>query len=207
MLRTYIRRAGDRRPQTGHNTQRVYVPRWKDPFWWIQGSVPEKMVMAELVRRGIYFEHTPQSNPIKWPAAVRDAALSDPSKWEADFFFPQYKIWLEVNGFYFHTLPGAPEADALRATLIEAAGWRYIVFWDYDILSRLNDIMDAVPEFYDINRAKQKGYRKNHGLPFYEGGDGVDHLAGLRAQLRARGRGPAGSIGTVYRPPGTRRPK
>lgn len=178
--RTYIRRAGDRRPQTGARRIRFYVPTWKDPFFWIQGSVPEKMVMAELVRRGIYFEHTPQKNNLGGDV--------DPT-WEADFLFPQYKIWLEVNGLYFHTLPGAAEKDALRRVMIEDAGWKFIAFWDFDILTRLQDIMNEVPEFYRVNLSKQRG-RKNHNLPFYEGGDGIDHLAGLRAQLRGRAKVP-----------------
>jgi hypothetical protein len=180
MPRTYIRRAGDRRPQTQGRRIRFYVPRWVDPFFWIQGSVPEKMVMAELVRRGIYFEHTPQKNQL--------GGMVDPT-WEADFLFPQYKIWLEVNGLYFHTLPGAPERDALRRVMIEDAGWKFMAFWDFDILTRLQDIMNEVPEFYRVESEIQRG-RKNHGLPFYEGGDGIDHLKGLRAQLRGRAKPP-----------------
>lgn len=206
MLRSYVRRAGDRRPQTGYRRIRFYVPRWTDPFWWIQGSRPEKMVMAELVRRGIYFEHTPQSNTLNFPPEVRDLANSDPNKWEADFLFPQYRIWLEVDGLYFHTLPGAPEADALRNVAIEAAGWRIIRWYDYDIIARLFQLMDSVPEFYMVKPEKQKGRRKTDGLPFYEGGDGVDHLAGLRAQLRAR-RGPSEQLNVVHRDQTTRAPK
>jgi hypothetical protein len=51
MPNTYIRRPEDRKPKEGPSSQRVFVPRWIDPFPWIQGSSIEKMVMAEFVKR------------------------------------------------------------------------------------------------------------------------------------------------------------
>jgi very-short-patch-repair endonuclease len=182
MPTTYIRH--ERKPD-GERKSKVYVPRWVDPLPWVQGSEPEKMVMAELIRRGIYFQHVPQRNTV--------GGLVDPT-WEADFLFPQYKIWLEVQGSYFHTLPGAVERDALRFAIIEAAGWKPIFWWDFDIRFRLQEIMNAVPEFYRINRDReeraQDRFRNTAGEPYYEGGDGVDHLAGLRKALSNRARPP-----------------
>jgi very-short-patch-repair endonuclease len=192
VARTYVRRSGERVRRVNPDLK-WYRPWFVDPFIWIQGSKPEKMVMAELVRRGIYFEHTPQTNSLPW----RDWQLmTQPNirTWEPDFLIPQYRIWIEVQGSYFHTLPGQVETDALRFAYIEAVGWRPIFWWDYDIEARLQDLFNAVPEFYNINRtfesSVQSSYRKNHGLPFYEGGDGIDHLAGLRTALRNRGRPP-----------------
>ena len=225
MPRTYVRAPGQRKPLPAEGRRiKYYVPQFYDPYFFVQGSLPEKMVMKELVRRGIYFEHTPQTNPIEW-GMLKSVATSDPSKWEADFLFPQFKIWLEVQGAYFHTLPGVPEKEALRFAIIEAAGWRPIYWWDYDIETRLIDLMDAVPEFKNPPSGKggwaprnegkmwpkgsetgkrhipwhskkdrwgQSDYWNSHhnrprtfgrvtkGLPFYEGGEGVDHLAGLR---------------------------
>ncbi len=178
-MRTYIRHKRVRE-EMGTRDIKIYVPRWVDPFFWVQGSEPEKRVMAELVRRGIYFEHTPQSNNL--------GGLVDPT-WEGDFIFPQFHIWMEVNGFYFHTLPGQPEADAFRYAAIEAQGWRVLVWWDYDILDHLATLMDTVPEFYWVDPDKNKG-KTTDGLPFFEGGDGIDHLKGLRAALRNRARPP-----------------
>lgn len=172
----YVRAQGDRRPQETARQIKFYVPSWVDPYFYIQGSVPEKMVMAEFVRREIYFQHTPQSNEL--------GGLVDPT-WEADFWLPQYKIWIEVNGFYFHTLKGVPERDAYRYAVLESAGVRVIVWWDYDILDHLQDLFNAVPEFYRVVPNEQKG-PKTKGLPFLEGGDGVDHLAGLRKALSNR---------------------
>lgn len=188
-MRTYVRRKGERVRREKYESF-VYKPRWVDPYIWIQGSRPEKMVMAELARRGIYFEHTPQTNPLPWA----EWQLAEGTRnWEADFLVPQYKIWIEVQGSYFHTLPGMVEQDSLRMAYIESVGWRPIFWWDYDIESRLQDLMNEVPEFYRISREAEEataGRRRTAGLAFYEGGDGVDHLAGLRTALRNRTRPP-----------------
>jgi G:T-mismatch repair DNA endonuclease (very short patch repair protein) len=175
MARSYVRRQGERKAQHGPRRRRVPVPRWYDPYWWIQGSTIEKMVMTEFVRRGIYFKHTPQVNTL--------GGEVDPS-WEPDFLLEQWQIWIEIQGGYFHTLPGQVEADAFRFAAIEAAGWRPIFWWEDDIRTRLNDLMDAVPEFYAA-QGPITGER-TPGLPFYEGGDGIDHLAGLRKALSNR---------------------
>ena len=200
MPRTYIRRPGER--VKGDQRSRFYVPEWVDPYFFIQGSSIEKMVMTELVRRGIYFEHTPQTNSLPWESWMLTYASSDPRKWEPDFLLPQYKIWIEIQGSYFHTLPGQVEKDALRFAFIEAVGWRPIAWWEEDIRSRIQDLFQAVPEFYNVNRILNDTListrRTTTGLPFYEGGTGVDHLAGLRSALRGRARPPQG-IAKRYR--------
>jgi very-short-patch-repair endonuclease len=197
MPSTYIRRT--RKPQATRRgkpgrTVRVPKPWWVDPYPWIQGSSIEKMVMAEFVRRGIYFEHTPQRNTI--------GGYIDPT-WEADFLLPQYKIWVEIQGEYFHSRPDAIERDAIRFAAIEASGWRPVFWWEYDIRSRLKDLMDAVPEFYRVDSLRNEGYRRTAGLPFFEGGDGIDHLAGLRKALSKR-RKPSGLVSRVRK---RRKPK
>lgn len=188
MPRSFIRH--ERKPLSERRF-RVYKPWWNDPFWWIQGSSIEKMVMAELVRRGIYFEHTPQSNTL---GGFVDAS------WEADFLVPQHKIWIEVQGSYFHSLPGQIENDSLRYAAIEMAGWRPLFWWEFDIRSRLNELMDEVPEFYqaklETERLAARTYGVSAGLPFREGGidpktgKAIDHLAGLRQALANRTRPP-----------------
>lgn len=180
MPNTYVRRI--RKPDDDRTT-RVWVPKWVDPYSFIQGSSIEKMVLAEFVRRGIYFQHTPQSNNL--------GGFVDPT-WEPDFLLPQYRIWIEIQGAYFHTLPGAVERDALRFVMIEAAGWKPIFWWEDDIRTRLMELMNAVPEFYRVNLKlnTNEKWKTTKGLPFFEGGDGVDHLKGLRAALSGRARPP-----------------
>lgn len=173
-----------------HRSFRVYVPWWVDPFWFVQGSSIEKMVMAELVRRGVYFEHTPQSQTL--------GGFVDPT-WEPDFLLPQHKIWMEIQGSYFHSLPGQIEKDSLRFAAIEMAGWQPIFLWEFDIRTRLNDLLDGYGIFYQVDRAAERAaaakYGTTKGLPFYEGGfdasgRAIDHLAGLRKALSHRAKPP-----------------
>lgn len=179
MPRRWNRRPGKRRPLPKGGKRRLSSRGWVDPFPAVQGSKPEKMVLAGLVARGIYFEHTPQTNSV---------GSGVPSDWEPDFWFPQYRIWLEVNGLYFHTLGNAQQMDAVRYATLEAAGVKVVVWWDFDILVRLPDLFAEVPEFNNVDPSKQVGYRLTPGLPFYEGGDGIDHLKGLRTANRNRAR-------------------
>lgn len=197
MPRTYVRRNGKR--VRSDNRIKGYVPRWIDPYFYIQGSSIEKMVLLEFVRRGIYFEHTPQINPLPWLPWMIEPG-KDPRKWEPDFLLPQYKIWIEIQGAYFHTLPGQVETDALRFAYIESVGWKPIAWWEDDIRTRLQDLFNAVPEFYRVDRelnaqliaTRLTESDKALGISFHEGGTGIDHLKGLRAALRGRARPPQG---------------
>jgi hypothetical protein len=187
MPNTYIRVG--RKVQT-ERSQRVPVARWIDPFPWVQGSSIEKMVFAEFVRRGIYFQHSTMSNPVKWLPGTQDVLSgTDPKTMKADFLLPQFKIWIEVQGGYFHTMPGAVEHDALRFAVIEAAGWRPIFWWEDDIRTRLFELMDAVPEFYRPPLNNGRGFQMTPGLPFLVG-EAPDTLKGLRAALSKRARPP-----------------
>lgn len=175
MPRTFLRRQGER-VRRENRRARVLKPHWVDPTWFALGSSIEKMVMGELMRRGIYFEHNRAANTL--------GGYVDPS-WEADILVPQHKIWIEVQGGYFHTLPGQVESDAYRFAAIEAAGWRPLFWWENDIRTRLNELCDAVPEFYMATAGRSVKREDNTGYGFYEGGT-VDHLAGLRKALANR---------------------
>jgi len=180
MPRRFIRRAGERRPQRDQRT-RVRKPVWQDPFPGIQGSKPEKMVMAGLVARGIYFEHTAQTNTI---------GFGIPPGWEADFWLPQFRIWLEVNGVYFHTLGTALADDAARYAQLASVGVNVVVWWDFDVEVRLTELFASVPEFNTVQPAVAGG-RVTPGLTFWEGGVSesgvvIDHLKGLRTANRNR---------------------
>jgi hypothetical protein len=76
--------------------------------------------------------------------------------------------------------------------MIEAAGWKPVFWWEDDIRTRLLDIMNEVPEFYRVDKPLNAtpSFRRTDGLPFYEGGDGIDHLAGLRKALSGRAKPP-----------------
>jgi very-short-patch-repair endonuclease len=183
MPRTFVRHE---RSVSAERKFRVYAPRWVDPYWWIDGSSIEKMVMAELARRGVYFIYRAQTNDL--------GGFVDP-KWEADFLLPQHKIWVEVQGSYFHSLPGAIENDSLRYAAIEMAGWKPLFLWEFDIRTRLPEVLDQVPELYqvrlDVEAAARKAGGRAPGVEFGLGApDLVDQLVGLRKALAGRRKPP-----------------
>ena len=159
---------------------RVYAPWFVDPNWFLAGSSIEKMVMAELDRRGIYFIYRNQTNHL--------GGFVDPT-WEADFLIPQHKIWIEVQGSYFHSLEGQIAKDSLRFAAIEQAGWTPLFWWEFDIRTRLNDLMDAVPAFYQPNLALEREARRAKGTSQdlrFKVGSLSDQLVGLRKSLQQR---------------------
>lgn len=194
MPNAYIRHG--RQVRQGPDHQRVRVAKWIDPLPQFQGSSIEKMVMAEFVRRGIYFQHSTTSNSVPWIAAARAMLGQDPALLKADFLLPQYHIWVEIQGAYFHTLPGAPEHDATRFALVEASGWKPVFWWEDDIRTRLQDLMNEVPEFYRVSAKLNTGWGTTFGMPFYEGA-APDTLKGLRKALAGRAKPPQGIASRV----------
>ena len=172
---------------------KVYVPWWVDEYANIPGSVPEKMVLAELARRGVFFIFRSQKNDL--------GGFVDPD-WEADFLLPHHKIWIEVQGSYFHSLPGQIEQDSLRYAAIEMAGWKPVFLWEFDILNRLIAKLDEIGVFYEVDRTKEEeamlkyGAHKVYESMKYPGGrfsigtELKDQLAGLRKALSNRTKPP-----------------
>lgn len=55
-------------------------------------------------------------------------------RYNVDIFLPDYNVAVEVDGNYFHTLPGVPEKDKRRdKTLFEKYGIVTLRFWESDI--------------------------------------------------------------------------
>lgn len=186
MPRFFIRSERVRRPSSKF---KVYAPWWVDPYLDIPGSSIEKMVLAELARRGVFFIFRAQRNDI--------GGFVDP-KWEADFLLPHHKIWIEVQGSYFHSLPGAIERDSLRYAALEMAGWKPVFLWEFDIRTRLIDLLDEVGVWYMVDRTKEEEALSRYGASevygamryrdakFSVGRDLADQLTGLRKALSKR---------------------
>jgi len=175
-MRTYVR--DGRVVQDARN--KVYTPQWIDPWWFILGSEPEKMVMAALAQRGIYFQYREPKNNL--------GGYVDPT-WEADILVPQHKIWIEVQGAYYHTLPGQLKSDAQRFAAIKMAGWTPLFWWEWDIRTRLNELLDDVPQFYRVKSKKQLAARRKYGTDFglaFGVGSNADQLIGHRAAMANR---------------------
>lgn len=105
--------------------------RWVDPFPNVKGTVPEKMVYAGLVARGIRFNYV---NSFQFNNADVDFFQT----YTPDFLLPDLKIIIEVQGYYWHTQPKTQEADAFKLAVYEMFGYRALAWWDYEIETDLN---------------------------------------------------------------------
>lgn len=117
---------------------RVRKQAWVDPFPLVHGTLPEKMVYAELSRRGIPF------------LFLNDQRFEIPEigfdkYYQADFILPGPRIIIEVNGSYWHSMEKTIQADAFKYSIYQITGWTVLAWWDYDIYARLGDLFSQTP--------------------------------------------------------------
>jgi G:T-mismatch repair DNA endonuclease (very short patch repair protein) len=115
---------------------------WMDYFPWAIGTVPEKMVFAELAGRGVTFFFAPYWGDMPFTEDVYE-------HYRPDFVLPEYRIVIEVYGTYWHTLPGASDRDARKAAMYESAGYHYYQLWDSEIYDNVAEAVDRIPELVD----------------------------------------------------------
>lgn len=121
------------------SNNRIKPDKWIDPFPLDFGTLPEKMVYAELSRRGIPFLYL---NDLRFQIPEIDF-----DQWyQADFVIPSLKIIIEVQGAYWHSKPATIDADAYKFAIYQTTGWKPLAWWDYDILERLQDLFAETPE-------------------------------------------------------------
>jgi len=119
--------------------RRIRNEKWVDPFPLGFGTLPEKMVYAELTRRNIPFYYL---NDVRFQIPEIDF-----DKWyQADFVLPNQKIIIEVQGAYWHSKPATIDEDAYKFAIYQTTGWKPLAWWDYDIESRLQELFFEVPE-------------------------------------------------------------
>lgn len=121
------------------------LKKWVDPFPLGFGTLPEKMVYAELSRRGIPFLYL---NDIRFQIPEIDFDKS----YQADFVIPSLKIIIEVQGAYWHSKPATIESDAYKFAIYQVSGWTPLAWWDYDILERLPELFSAQPALVAASR-------------------------------------------------------
>lgn len=115
---------------------RVRKHAWRDPFPWVHGTLPEKMVYAELSRRGIPFLFL---NDVRFQIPEIEFDKS----YQADFVIPHLKLIIEVQGSYWHSMEKTIESDAVKFAIYEIGGYRVLPWWDYDIYERLQALFAA----------------------------------------------------------------
>lgn len=116
---------------------RGYKP-FNDPFPFIHGTLPEKMVYAELSRRGFRFLFL---NDIRFEIPEIDLI----KEYQADFVIPDLRIIIEVNGAYWHSKQKTIEEDAMKYAIYQTAGYKILAWWDFDILYNLNKLFNDEP--------------------------------------------------------------
>jgi hypothetical protein len=117
-----------------------------DPFPEMHGTLPEKMVYAALSMRRIPFLFLNDVHFV-FPEIDFD------KYYQADFVLPDYKIIIEVQGAYWHSMEKEIESDAFKFAVYEMAGYTILAWWDYDIYSNLaglfaqNPVLAGFPSF------------------------------------------------------------
>lgn len=118
---------------------KLKAPEWVDPFPWIPGTHPEKLLFAALVRRRIYFrfqDDFPKADKRVFPI------LQD-RDFKPDFVVPEWKIIYDPYGDFAHSQPRSfgqfkngvwvPGADVWKQVYYESKGYEFIHPWTSDI--------------------------------------------------------------------------
>lgn len=142
----YIKSATSKKRQATPDSTRLQRQyKWTDPFPEVHGTLPEKMVYAELTRLGIPFYFL---NDVH--AVIPEIEFD---QWyQADFIIPSIKLIIEVQGAFWHSKDKTIESDAYKFAIYETIGYRVLAWWDYDIISRLQDLVFADAQLLSIAR-------------------------------------------------------
>lgn len=143
-------------------------PGWMDYYPWALGTVPEKMIFAELAKRQVTFF---------FGAFWGDSPFTEKiDRLRPDFILPEYRIIIEIYGSYWHTQADSQQRDASRTLQYIAAGYTVYNIWDWEIYAGAARALDRIPEL--ISPAIRTGRIFVAERPF-------DPTASLRAQRRA----------------------
>lgn len=108
---------------------------WIDPFPWIPGTHPEKLLFASLVARRIYFIFQgdfPITDRFVFP-------LLQDRNFKPDFVVPEWKIIYDPYGDFAHSRPESigtpahPGPDVWKQVYYEGKGYEFIHPWSSQI--------------------------------------------------------------------------
>ena len=120
LARRYWDRIVERRRRLKVGVRAAYYtdpapPEFIDYWASVPATYPEKLVFAELARRGVSFYFSYLFGDIPFTPDKEE-------RYRPDFILPDYKVIIEVAGAYWHTRPGMWEYDIVKLGLYEAAG-------------------------------------------------------------------------------------
>lgn len=147
-----------------------------DPTPEIQGTIPEKMVINRLILLGIPFVSQGYIN-------VSIPELEINKDYRPDIYIPDIKLIIQVQGAYFHSKPEKIEADAYVNALYETVGYRVIDWWDYEILTNLDELFAKEPTL--ANWTGRRGGRETAGLRQ----SNIDDTKGIATLNKKRAKG------------------
>jgi hypothetical protein len=123
---------------------------WNDPVPWVWGTLPEKLVFAWLWYKGVPF--TFQGN---FPDCPDTLEVED---FRPDFMLDQFKVIIEVQGEYWHSMPAQAEKDAYKFAIYEYMHWKVYWFWETEILTDLATLMGNITELKGYSGVPQTGW-------------------------------------------------
>lgn len=131
---------------------------WVDPFPEVHGTRPEKMVYAFLTEMGIPFYF------------LNDLTFSDSSidflkEYQADFYLPEAKVIIEVQGAFWHSKPATIEADAFKMAIYESFGYTVYTWWDYEIETDLIGLFAQSNILINLHRGRNTIGQSKELLP------------------------------------------
>lgn len=171
---------------------RVKKAAWIDPFPWIAGTHPEKLLFAALVRRRIYFI-------FQGELTLGKGGLLQDRNFKPDFIVPEWKIIYDPYGDFAHTQARAigtrekPGADVWKEVYYRSLGYEFIHPWTSvierlgaDWMIDLSDRLHKPPMFpltpEDAAWKKRQGYKLGPNV-----GLGSNSTA-IANHLRAKGK-------------------
>lgn len=119
-----------RRRRRALGKHRLLKPQWRDPYPWIPGTVPEKMIFAFLVQNNFFFVY--QDNLPEYRLALSTGGVFIP-RYVPDFVLPEYKVIIDPFGDYHHSLPDVAASDARKAVIYAQLGYEFIHPWTSQI--------------------------------------------------------------------------
>lgn len=167
--------ASARRRKETFNKRNLLSLAYRDPTPWIEGTIPEKIIINRLLIMQIPFESQGYIN-------INIPEIDLNKDYRPDIFIPDLKLIIQIQGAYFHSKPAQVEADAYTNALYEAVGYRVIDWWDYDILTNVDALFASEPQLN--NYTGRRGGRETTLRQ-----SNIDDTKGIRTlnQKRARG--------------------
>lgn len=123
--------------------------------------MPDAMVYRELQIRQVSFSYR-WFNPT-WSPKLK-AIIPD---YHPEFTLPQYRVVIIVLGSFWGSLPGIIDRNALAKTVLEAEGWKVVIWNELDI--RRNIVALFSKELPQLDKPAVKGtlIPSPYGIPNY----------------------------------------